>query len=73
MAECRHGLAEQTCGFCSTPPMLDVPATNFLATDGPRIAAKFPGTCPHCGRRYAAGVKIAHVTDVGWVCEDCLA
>ncbi len=73
MAECRHGLQEQTCGFCSTPPLVHVPRTDLLAATSPRIKARFPGTCPHCSLGYAAGVRIAHVDDVGWVCEDCLA
>jgi hypothetical protein len=73
MAECRHGLQEQACGFCSTPPLLDVPRTDLLTATGPRIEARFAGTCPHCGQWYAAGMRIAHVEDVGWVCEECIA
>jgi hypothetical protein len=52
--------------------MLDVPRTNLLTADGPTIEARFGGTCPHCGQRYAAGMRIGRVADVGWVCEDCL-
>jgi len=72
-AECRHGLTEAACGFCSTPPMIDVPRTDLLVADGPTVEARFAGTCPHCGQGYAAGMKIAHVEDVGWACDDCLA
>ena len=72
MAECRHGLQEASCGYCSTPPMFDVPRTDLLDADGPPIEARFGGTCPHCGQGYAAGMRIAHVADVGWACEDCL-
>jgi hypothetical protein len=71
-SECRHGLQEGTCGFCSTPPMFDVPRTDLLTADGPTIEARFGGTCPHCGERYAAGMRIGRVEGVGWVCEDCL-
>jgi hypothetical protein len=73
MAECRHGLTEQTCGFCSTPPMIDVPRTDLLGEHGDVIRARYPGTCPHCGDRIPVGMGIAQVEGVGWVCEDCLA
>ncbi len=72
MSECRHGLQEASCGYCSTPPMFDAPRTDLLVADGPTTTARFPGSCPHCGQRYAAGMPIAHVTDVGWVCQDCV-
>jgi hypothetical protein len=71
-SECRHGLQEGTCGFCSTPPLLDVPRTDLLTADSPTIEARFAGTCPHCGQGYAAGMRIGRVEVLGWVCEDCL-
>jgi len=47
-------------------------AVDLLAADGPPVQARFAGSCPHCGQRYAPGMTIGHVEDVGWVCEDCL-
>jgi len=47
-------------------------STDLLAADGPPVQARFAGSCPHCGQRYAPGMTIGHVEDVGWVCEDCL-
>lgn len=72
MASCRHDLQEGTCGFCSTPAMFHLPRTDLLTADGPTVEARFPGTCRHCGQRYREGFRIAHVREVGWVCQDCL-
>jgi len=52
--------------------MFDVARTDLLPADGPPVEARFGGTCPHCGQGYAAGMTVAHVEGVGWVCEDCL-
>ncbi len=73
MAECRHGLTTQTCGFCSTPPLLDVPRTDLLIDHGDVIPARYPGQCAHCHDRIQPGMGIARVEDIGWVCEDCIA
>lgn len=63
--ECKHGIAEATCSWCSPS------TTTFPRGErGPVIQARFDGRCPGCTRTIHEGDPICLIDDE-WLCEEC--
>lgn len=58
-AECPHGGDPYACGPCQRARSAPAPAPFEELVIYARGTARYPGSCPKCGRRFAAGARMA--------------
>jgi hypothetical protein len=70
MARCEFSdLAEESCAHCTGRTGEPVSPDFEVAY---RFAARYPGVCGWCERRFAADDPIARTTDGDYLCADCI-